>query len=150
MADMRFALGLVWLNPDGRVAAVLANVPPCSAQPCPLYEPDGTDASQAVLEIAASQAARLGILPALLYGKHFLSGWRTRELMAVGAPTPVAPTMRLSNTVRTGGFKKEKIEHLREASAALPKLRPFSEKVQGEWSLVCTMPNMLELYRLCV
>ena len=28
-------------------------------------------------------------------------------------------------------------------------LRGF-EKVQGEWSLVCTMHNILKLYRLCV
>ena len=51
MAEMRFPLDLVWLDPDGRVVAVLANVPPCRAAPCPLYEPEGTDRSVAVLEM---------------------------------------------------------------------------------------------------
>jgi uncharacterized protein len=62
MANMRFALDVVWLTTDGRVAAVLSNVPACSAQPCPLYEPEGTDMSQAVLELPAGQAARLAIV----------------------------------------------------------------------------------------
>lgn len=58
MADMRFSLDLVWLDPDGRVLAVLANVPPCRLKPCQLYEPDQTDRSVAVLEIRAGAAAR--------------------------------------------------------------------------------------------
>lgn len=61
MADMRFALDLVWLDADGRVLAVLQNVPPCEQQPCPLYEPRGTDRSTSVLEIPAGGAARYAI-----------------------------------------------------------------------------------------
>jgi len=61
MADMRFALDLVWLDASGRVLAVLADVPPCDRQPCPLYEPPGTDRSTAVLEMPAGRAARYGI-----------------------------------------------------------------------------------------
>lgn len=57
MAEMRFALDLVWLGPNGRVVAVLNDVPPCQADPCPLYEPDGTDRSVAVLEMPAGAAA---------------------------------------------------------------------------------------------
>ena len=48
----------MWLDPDGRVLAVLANVPPCGIEPCPLYEPDATAGSVAVLEIRAGGAAR--------------------------------------------------------------------------------------------
>jgi len=57
MAEMHFALDLAWLDPDGRVLAVLTNVPPCRAKPCSLYEPDGTDRSVAVLEMPAGGAA---------------------------------------------------------------------------------------------
>jgi uncharacterized membrane protein (UPF0127 family) len=57
MAEMQFALDLAWLDPDGRVVAVLANVPPCRANPCGLYEPDGADRSVAVLEMPAGAAA---------------------------------------------------------------------------------------------
>jgi uncharacterized membrane protein (UPF0127 family) len=56
MADMRFPLDLIWLDADGRVLAILENVPPCSARPCRLYEPEGTSNSIAVLELPASAA----------------------------------------------------------------------------------------------
>jgi uncharacterized membrane protein (UPF0127 family) len=61
MADMRFPLDLVWLDANGRVLAVLESVPPCSASPCRLYEPEGTSASLAVLEVAAGAARERGI-----------------------------------------------------------------------------------------
>lgn len=61
MAEMRFALDLVWLDASGRVVALLANVSPCDRQPCPLYEPPGTDRSTAVLETPAGRATRYGI-----------------------------------------------------------------------------------------
>jgi uncharacterized membrane protein (UPF0127 family) len=58
MAGMRFPLDLIWIDGQGRVLAVLANVPPCRAESCPLYEPDGTADSVAVLEPPAGGAAR--------------------------------------------------------------------------------------------
>ena len=61
MANMRFPLDLVWLDSGGRVLAVLAHVPPCRSEPCPLYEPEQSDRSVAVLEMAAGAAARHGI-----------------------------------------------------------------------------------------
>lgn len=61
MSEMRFALDLVWLAGDGRVVSVLANVPPCSATPCPLYEPRGSEKSTAVLELPAGRAATYGL-----------------------------------------------------------------------------------------
>lgn len=63
MAEMRFSLDLVWIDENGGVLAVLPNVPPCSRQPCPLYDPPSTDASIAVLEVAAGIAARHGLAP---------------------------------------------------------------------------------------
>jgi uncharacterized membrane protein (UPF0127 family) len=62
MADMRFALDLVWLDERDTVLAVLDSVPPCSQQPCPLYEPPDTDAAIAVLELPAGDAKRRGIV----------------------------------------------------------------------------------------
>jgi len=56
MADMRFPLDLVWLDANGRVVGLLANVPPCRTTPCPLYEPQEAPASVAVLEIPAGAA----------------------------------------------------------------------------------------------
>ena len=63
MADMRFPLDLIWLEQDGRVTGVLTNVPICSVPACPMYEPEGTQESVAVLELAAGTVARLGIEP---------------------------------------------------------------------------------------
>ena len=57
MKGMRFPLDLVWLDADGRVVAALTNVPPCLAEPCPLYEPDGSERSVAVLEMRAGSAS---------------------------------------------------------------------------------------------
>lgn len=63
MAHMRFPLDLVWLDSGGRVLAVLAHVPPCRTEPCALYEPDQSDRSVAVIELAAGAAARHRIAP---------------------------------------------------------------------------------------
>lgn len=57
MKGMRFPLDLVWLDAGGRVVAVLTKVPPCGAEPCPLYEPDGSERSVAVLEMRAGGAS---------------------------------------------------------------------------------------------
>jgi uncharacterized membrane protein (UPF0127 family) len=61
MKGMRFPLDLLWIDADGRVVAALTDVPPCSADPCPLYEPSGSDRSVAVLELPANAAARHGL-----------------------------------------------------------------------------------------
>jgi uncharacterized protein len=61
MADMRFPLDLIWLDADGIVLAVLEGVPPCSASPCRLYEPERTSDSLAVLELAGGAARAHGI-----------------------------------------------------------------------------------------
>jgi uncharacterized membrane protein (UPF0127 family) len=52
---------LIWLEPDGRVAGMLTNVPACASPTCPLYEPNGTHESVAVLELQAGGAANHGI-----------------------------------------------------------------------------------------
>ena len=60
MRRMRFPLDLIWIGADARILAVFANVPSCSGDLCPLYEPSGTERSVAVLELSANAAARLG------------------------------------------------------------------------------------------
>ena len=46
---------------DGRVVAIQANAAPCPHLPCPSYGPEV--AVEGVLELAAGQAATLGITP---------------------------------------------------------------------------------------
>lgn len=70
MSEMRFALDIVWLDADGRVVSVLANVPPCTAAPCPLYEPAGSEASTAVLELPAGKAATYGLTVGAVVGRQ--------------------------------------------------------------------------------
>jgi hypothetical protein len=55
------ALDLVWLDAQGTVIDVEVAAPPCAAQPCPSYFPDG--AASMVIEVAAHEAARLGLVP---------------------------------------------------------------------------------------
>jgi uncharacterized membrane protein (UPF0127 family) len=73
MKAVRFPLDLVWLDADGRVGAVLANVPPCPAEPCPLYEPDGTAHSVAVLELRAGGASAHRLAPGAIVRSSFAS-----------------------------------------------------------------------------
>ena len=61
MAEMRFPLDLVWIDGEGHVLAILPSVPPCVAQPCPLYEPPRSEQSHSVLELAAGDAAKYGL-----------------------------------------------------------------------------------------
>jgi uncharacterized membrane protein (UPF0127 family) len=57
MAGMRFPLDLIWIDADGRVLAVAPNVPRCRAEPCTLFEPEGTATAVSVLELPAGGAA---------------------------------------------------------------------------------------------
>jgi uncharacterized membrane protein (UPF0127 family) len=61
MAGMRFPLDVAWIDANSRVLAILTNVPRCRADPCSVYEPDGTQDSVAVLELRAGTAVVDGI-----------------------------------------------------------------------------------------
>jgi len=63
MADVRFALDLIWLADDGTVLAVLPGADPCHSAPCDLLEPDGSRDSRAVLELPEGDAQQFGITP---------------------------------------------------------------------------------------
>jgi uncharacterized membrane protein (UPF0127 family) len=56
MKNCRFPIDMVWLDRDRRVVHVAEAVPPCKADPCPVYEP--LRKASYVLEINAGQARR--------------------------------------------------------------------------------------------
>ncbi len=39
MKDMKFALDILWLDGKGTIVDLREHVPPCAAQPCPVYAP---------------------------------------------------------------------------------------------------------------
>lgn len=46
---------------DGEVKAVIANVPPCTTQPCPTYGPGANVLVNQVIELRSGRAAELGL-----------------------------------------------------------------------------------------
>jgi hypothetical protein len=60
MKNCHFPLDIVHLDSDGTVVDVLANVPPCAADPCPSHLPKA--ASTTVLELSAGAAAANGVV----------------------------------------------------------------------------------------
>jgi uncharacterized membrane protein (UPF0127 family) len=56
MKNCKFPIDIVWLDEDRRVVHVAEAVPPCKAEPCPVYQPMKKAAY--VLEINAGQARR--------------------------------------------------------------------------------------------
>ena len=39
MKNCKFPIDIVWLDEAGKVVDVAASVPPCKADPCPVYQP---------------------------------------------------------------------------------------------------------------
>jgi len=56
MKNTMIPLDMIWMDAAGRVVFVSANTPPCKADPCATYGPDGP--ARQVLEIAGGMAAR--------------------------------------------------------------------------------------------
>jgi hypothetical protein len=61
MFNCLVALDLVWLDAQGTVVDVKVAAPPCPAEPCESYMPSGP--ASIVIEVAAHEAARLGLVP---------------------------------------------------------------------------------------
>ncbi len=59
MKNTMIPLDMIWMDAAGRVVYVSANTPPCKADPCPTYGPDGK--VRLVLEIAGGMAAKEGV-----------------------------------------------------------------------------------------
>ncbi len=70
MRAMRISLDLVWLDRGGRVTHVLQRVPPCVADPCPVFDGGGSP-SRYVLELSEGQidTARLHVGDRLLLSR---------------------------------------------------------------------------------
>ncbi len=58
--DVKFPIDAVFLR-DGKVEMVLAELPPCSGEPCPVY--GVSKAVDQVLELPGGRAAGLGLVP---------------------------------------------------------------------------------------
>jgi uncharacterized membrane protein (UPF0127 family) len=56
MKNCRFPIDMVWLDQDRKVVHVAEAVPPCKADPCPVYEP--LRKASYVVELNAGQARR--------------------------------------------------------------------------------------------
>ena len=56
MKNTMIPLDMIWMDASGRVLFVSADTPPCRADPCPTYGPDGP--ARQVLEIAGGMAAK--------------------------------------------------------------------------------------------
>ena len=56
MKNTMIPLDMIWMDASGRVLFVSANTPPCKADPCPTFGPDGP--ARQVLEIAGGMAAK--------------------------------------------------------------------------------------------
>jgi uncharacterized membrane protein (UPF0127 family) len=56
MKNCKFAIDMVWLDEEKRVVHLAEAVPPCKADPCPVYEP--LRRASYVIEMNAGQARR--------------------------------------------------------------------------------------------
>jgi hypothetical protein len=56
MKNCKFPIDIVWLDEDHRVVDIAPSVPPCKADPCPVYQP--MRRSRYVVEMGAGQAGR--------------------------------------------------------------------------------------------
>jgi len=59
MKNTMIPLDMIWLDASGKVLFVSADTPPCKADPCATYGPDGP--AQMVLEIAGEKAKAEGV-----------------------------------------------------------------------------------------
>lgn len=59
MKNTMIPLDMIWMDESGKVLFISANTPPCKADPCATYGPDGP--ARQVLEIAGGLAAKENI-----------------------------------------------------------------------------------------
>jgi uncharacterized membrane protein (UPF0127 family) len=62
MYQVKIPLDIIWMDDQGTIVEIAANVPPCphtAASQCPVY--GGTKKSQVVLELAGGMAAKYGL-----------------------------------------------------------------------------------------
>jgi uncharacterized membrane protein (UPF0127 family) len=60
MKNTKIPLDMIFLR-QGKVMAIVANVPPCTATPCPVYGPEPPVAIDQVIELRGGRSAELGL-----------------------------------------------------------------------------------------
>lgn len=73
MKNTKIPLDMIFLQ-AGRVKAISANVPPCTADPCPSYGPENTIIIDQVIELRGGRAAELGLKVGDRVSIKFLDG----------------------------------------------------------------------------
>ena len=58
MKNTLIPLDMIWIDDAKKVVTVASNVPPCKADPCPSFPPNGPAPARYVLETAAGVAAK--------------------------------------------------------------------------------------------
>ena len=77
MKDMKFPIDIIWLDRQDRIVAVVENVPPCAADPCPVYMPPAK--ARYVLEVSAGFSRAHDLKPG---GRVIVKGIRWTKLRA--------------------------------------------------------------------
>ncbi|MDO8675821.1 MAG: DUF192 domain-containing protein [Candidatus Omnitrophota bacterium] len=70
MKDMKFPLDILWLDSSGGIVAVGENLPPCPADPCPVYGPPAN--ARYVLEVSAGFSRAHDLKPGVRVSIHHL------------------------------------------------------------------------------
>jgi uncharacterized membrane protein (UPF0127 family) len=76
MKNTIIPLDMVFLR-DGKVKAILANVPPCINDPCPSYGPESS--TNQVIELAAGRAAEIGLKEGEILDIKFLKSEQSKR-----------------------------------------------------------------------
>lgn len=84
MKNTLISLDLIFLDAAGSVVDIVANVPPCAADPCPTYSPRLP--ARAVLEVAAGTASAHGIEPGVAILFERVPGYPVDDRGATEAP----------------------------------------------------------------
>ncbi len=71
MKNCRFPIDIVWLDEEKKVVHVAESVPPCKAEPCPVYNP--LRRASYVVELNAGQAKREKAVLGATFGFTFLT-----------------------------------------------------------------------------
>lgn len=61
MKDTKIPLDMIWIDYSHHIVYIESNVPPCQADPCPVYTPSGP--AMYVLELNAGTVRKIGLQP---------------------------------------------------------------------------------------
>ena len=100
MKNCRFPIDILWLDEEQRIVHVAEAVPPCKAEPCPVYNP--LRRASYVIELNAGQARR---------EKAVAGGdGQLRAALALTAAAPRPPSSRRFSPEEPGHQHPEDVE----------------------------------------